>query len=478
MPDPSTLPHTIDVHNPVAMARYKLLGPQLFYEFCDDIEPCPRIGWDTTSDGPPQVIADILNSMYKHLRAQNYDHNTLDLDFWSSTKFCPSLQDLLLGWNGIQFISMIQRSGPPLCLPVKLLYSPSCVADIHLKLGGEWMKFVDFLDLLVLAAPVDPAKIMHIWKHSGKTFDLLALPRELRDQIWAYAIFSSERALVGSGRRGRQLPGVRSPKGSVHSIALLSPKMPRQIREEGNMILWTQGTFQYKHARDFSEFFIHTRPEDIAMLRKMELNFGYESWLRLLGAQLTTRVRFTACSSLDIFKTAQLQEVKLIFREPADLERSQFRLWHYTSGCHTQVVQWIFDLLVPILARASIKRLKIEGFVKHAQKACFIKEIAKLREILNPKFDFTLEDLKEERDGDGGVSLAGAREQALLAMPNFQVEADIVSDQYDPEELYTNVQLPPTCLCKHKCTTDPDDFLQHIDDDDMDVLGYQAINPE
>lgn len=448
--DPPTLPRTVDMKNPVTAARYKLLGPQLFYEWCDDLEPCPRIGWTTNTNGPPELVADILNTIYFHLRANNYDYDILDLDFWLSTKFRPGSQDIKEGWNDIQFISLVQRIGPPLCLPAQMFLSHHHVADIRLKLGGKWMQFIDFLDLLVLAAPVDPARMAYIWKHSGKKFDLLALPRELRDQIWSDAIFYDRRAFVKAPPRpcrSRQFEGVISHKGSFHSVALLNERMPQQIRDESRMVLWTKGTFQFKYTRDFSDFLLNAQPGELKMLRKVELSFGYQEWLCLLGAQLNSRHRFTACPSLNVLKAAQLHELKLVFREPMNLESSRCHLWYYEKGCHTKVLQWILDLLVPVIGHANIKKLKVEGFIKHAQKAHFFKkiemfskEIKKYKDMFEID-DITLADLKEEGDEDGGVSLAGAREQVFLAMPDFQVEAEFAPDQYDPEELYRNVTL-------------------------------------
>lgn len=246
---PPTLPRTMDTKNPITVARYKLLGPQLFYEWCDSLEPCPRIGWTTNTNTQPEVVAYILNNSYFNIRTKSYDYNALDLDFWSSTKLRPSPYDFVEGLNSIQFVSLSQRHGLPLCLPAQLFLSHNHVVDIRLKLGGEWMKFVDFLDLLVLARPVNPARMEHIWKHSGKSFDLLALPRELRDQIWAYTIFYDHHALVAPGppiRRGQQVQGVKSHKGSFLQITFMDPKMPQQVLDEARMALWTQGIFYFQ----------------------------------------------------------------------------------------------------------------------------------------------------------------------------------------------------------------------------------------
>ncbi|TID13496.1 hypothetical protein E6O75_ATG11412 [Venturia nashicola] len=472
--DPHTLPHrSLDLSNPITVARWHLLGPRRFYEDCDDIEPNPRIGWGTTTDGPPYMVEGILNSTYLRIQDLNYDYNVLDLDFWSSSKLRPRIKKFGQGWKVLQFISLIRRNGAALCLAVRLTISENQVVDVSFKLGSGWMEFTDFLNLLVLAAPTDPAKIRHIWKQSGKKFNLLALPRELRDQVWAYAVFFDKQCLVGApgGRRGPRFEGVMSYRGSFHSVPLTDATMPRQIREEARLVLWTQGTFQFKSIVQFSDFFLHAKAEDLVMLRKMELNFGYEDWLRLLGAQLTSRARFTACRSVDVLQTAPLKELKLVFRKPSDLYRTDYRIWDYQKGCHTKVLQWILNLFTPILGRASIKTLKVEGFIKHAQKAHFYKEIEEFKEMLkDPKM--TLEELKEEGDEGGGVSLLGAREQAILALPDFQVENEMVSDDYDPEELYPRTQLPPICLCKHQCTLDADEFLKHLNDDDLSVLGY------
>lgn len=326
---PPTLPRTMDTKNPITVARYKLLGPQLFYEWCDSLEPCPRIGWTTNTNTQPEVVAYILNNSYFNIRTKSYDYNALDLDFWSSTKLRPSPYDFVEGLNSIQFVSLSQRHGLPLCLPAQLFLSHNHVVDIRLKLGGEWMKFVDFLDLLVLARPVNPARMEHIWKHSGKSFDLLALPRELRDQIWAYTIFYDHHALVAPGppfAAANKSKALNPTKAHFSKLLLWIRRCPSKFETRQGWLCGLKESSTSKSWRTFSEFFLNIQPENIPMLRKMVLNFGYEGWLRLLGAQLTTRARFTACPSLDVLKTAPLQELKLVFRDPSNLEHTRYGL--------------------------------------------------------------------------------------------------------------------------------------------------------
>ncbi|KAE9965279.1 hypothetical protein EG328_009830 [Venturia inaequalis] len=429
----------------MARAEAILLGPQLLYDICSHMD---RMGWAADKKNPPGIVEEALCNAYCRLLVENHGHSILELDFWSSTKLSPSFQSYGGGLTVTQLVSLKQQGGPALCLQARLSHSHNKTFNTFVKLGGEWIEFVEFADLLLLASTADPGKTKITWELGSKISNLLLVPLALREEVFAYTVFFDK-----------------------HFLDLPDNQRLQEMREDARTVLWTRGSFRFKSVDNFSELFLDAKFDDLQKVRKMELNFGYEDWLRILGAQLTSHVRFTACRSLSVIKSAQLHELKLVFREPSDLERAPFRLWNSTGGCHTKVLLWILKLLTPIIGHASIKKLEVEGFITHAQKANFYKKIEMFKDMLKEP-DITLEDLKEDGDEEGGVSLLGPREQAILALPDFQVANETTSDELDPEGLYPTTRLPPICLCKHECTLDADEFMEHLDDDDMGILGY------
>jgi hypothetical protein len=432
--------------NSIADARAKLQAPQAFYDYCDDLEHCPKIGWNNQGDGNPKpdVVGDLINAAYKVLKSNNYDYKVLKLYIWSSTKFCSSFDQNEYGLSEIKFVTFAGENRAPLCLPVQLFRTYYDSIEIRLKLGGEWVTFRTFLDVLVLAAPVDPAKTNHIWEKSGQSFRFLALPRELRDLVYYYSTFENEPALVTPYRyssRGAKIEGVRQYQGSFHNVSLMAPQMHPQVREESKKMLYTTAAFNFRSTLAFSNFQFSLRSDTWNMIRNLELEFGYEAWLRVLGASLSTAVRWNPCHSLDGLKTLNLKKLKISFRTPSDLEIGKSRLFYDKNGCHTKTVQWILDLLVPILAELDVKELRLEGYIKNVQKSRFFDRFQKYKNSLEVT-DVKPEDLIEEINESGGVSLGSYRAKAILAvMDDYTEEHETPDMMFDPEEIYHTTQL-------------------------------------
>jgi hypothetical protein len=431
--------------DPISNARAKLKATQDFYQWCHDLEHCPDIGWNEPTDVKikPDTIGDYLKSAYKLLKAVNYDYRALALYIWSSTKFCPSFEEEY-GLSDIKFVSFAPENRPALCLPVQLHRDAVDKIHIRLNFGGEWITFCSFLDTLVLAAPLDPAKMTHLWNKSGTPFRILDLPRELRDQIWYHAVFQKEPPIAHPfhySRRGTKVAGVRCYQASFHNVALLSPKMPPQIRKEATKVLYTKATFYFMSTRTFSNFFFTLRPKTWNLICKLELDFGYEGWLHILGAHLSTAVRFNSCQSLEGLKSLKLRDLNIRFREPLNLECSKSKLWYGKEGCHTKVVQWILELLVAVLAHVEIKNLRFEGYIKTQQKARFFDRLKKYKDSLET-IDVKPEDLVQENDEHEGVLLDHPKAKTIMVRPDCQEEPGIpCSRVFDPEEIYPEMEL-------------------------------------
>jgi hypothetical protein len=431
-----------------------------------------------TNSKTTDLILLALRAEFRNYTHAGYAHFCLKLDIEEviasgstiQEERCPNrkLFAFTSGWN------------EPDVLPVKLVPTENEDCFISLKFNGIWQPFHKFLDSLIPQdPPIDVTNLWNMWQSNGKRFPFFRLPRELRDLMYA-------EILVG-GKNRRIFPqgysihyGVRSHMGitrtdSRHNLNILAKRRPTiqryngtynppcarghntptdgkggslQLYEEAVKVLYSSGKFEFTLSDQFRRIFWSIRQDHFKLIREIEFDFKHINFLKALGMNFNQYHSYHVCPAMEAIKTLPLR--KLIIRIPSPIWMSGYnslpiKLWdeyRVGYGCQTKTIQWILDLLLPLVAHLESHNIEIHGYIKHSQKERFFRRLVRYKEQMAEP-TISSEEIHDVEQG--GVPLDCLEVQRILSFPSPFLEPTekqlYIPQCYDPEEISPDTQL-------------------------------------
>ncbi|KAI9878007.1 MAG: hypothetical protein M1830_002165 [Pleopsidium flavum] len=212
------------------------------------------------------------------------------------------------------------------------------------------------------------ASLQKFWAANGKSFRLLGLPAELRNNVYRFAM-------------GSQAFPYRYKTNPVHtkyfdieegpSTSLL--RVNKQVRREARSILFNETRFCFFDNFSPLCFSLDVAPIDVTALRHLELSFTHVGFLNFFGADLASHMKLGEQEATLLLRKLELYSICLRFPHPSELRRCRW----LRSGCQKTICSWILEAAKPYIQH--IYNIKLEGSVKAKQKQDFFAELERHR---------------------------------------------------------------------------------------------------
>jgi hypothetical protein len=286
--DPSTdqLPGNTEQDPIHVYADVGLKFPQLFGEMCKNIITEYYIS------SPPQANAhfeyvyfvdDIekqFRKEYQHARFKTFDRFRTLFHLEAATD--SKVVMLRSGYSEPKFFKVVAEWDTPHLVPVRL-YSKDGDKHVEIRVDARWKRLPAFLDTLVRPQAPNYEQMHKYWnavqEHTQSRSEFMALPLELRRNIYRYAVLSEgwtvRPRLVNITDEKIFLPGKpNAPKEwqlHYNQNLLVSSK---QIRAEAVEEFYRTATFKFHDVADLDRFMKSYRPSNVT---KIHLEFAMET---------------------------------------------------------------------------------------------------------------------------------------------------------------------------------------------------------
>jgi hypothetical protein len=422
-----------------------------------------------------------LRAEYQDFLYSSYAHFCMPLDFWDVTLEVPKKHQN--GRSYAKWFAFAIGWEPPHVLQVKLVTRAHSDRHILVRFNQKWSLFHRFLESFTPEnPPVDNERLWLMWQSNGKNFPLFTLPRELRDKIYREVVFDGGDGRVFPSRCGLS-PGPHAHLGIVrhrtrHNLDIFATRRPSvrlyndgvldskrgyntctkgeggslQLYEEAVEVLYSSGKFEFTHPKQFRRIFHAAGPEHFRMIHEIEFDFHHAEYLKALGLKVNQTHNYHVCPAMEALKSLNLRRLCIWIPPPISLHSftsGHIPLWDSETGrgCHTKTVQWILDLLLPLIAHLDVHSIEVCGYIRGPQKRRFFEALTRHKDTITEPT--TLAEEVQDDGEEGGVPLDEADNQQLLTMDNnclLPTEESYKVCTSDHEEFFPDIELQVTNL--------------------------------
>ncbi|KAK5104850.1 hypothetical protein LTR62_002776 [Meristemomyces frigidus] len=410
--------------------------------------------WDrmaaSISKLPKDHILRLIDEEVKQYRAESLENY---LQVGEGPHVHPSnnaheLHNALGKWIGWSEYIVEEWASPGKALTVRLTRH----AKVQILHMGRWKSITEFLTLgNQLGAPHEKfhGSLWQWWRLNGKHFPLLDLPRELRDQIYAFSHGPQNHPFPSSKlRRPGQYPWpFQSPLPGFNLI-----RTKKQVARESLEVLYLQVPFLLQHIGLFSRLLLSPR-SPLERIRRLELALSHRQFFRLFGLATSASSDgssdrfmpgYAASRRVRALRRMELTSLTLRVARPSwSTENDDF-----DGACQLEVVKWLQESALPWVRGHPVT---VTGYIKDAQKVPFEEACRAEQKRFGlwrkqkDAVDGTVGNLVEydewadmvDGEVDGGVRVDGGD---VLAMESKQGR-----DERGPRV------LPPRCYCVAPC---------------------------
>lgn len=340
--------------------------------------------------------------------------------------------------------------------------------NILVAYGGRWQSIEAYLAALQ-ADPVHRAavrseslcmsqwKFRDWWSSNGKSFRLLDLPAEVRENIYKFALVNP--ALPYPSAKARKLAyGSRIRlRESNPTVSLM--RVNRQVYTEARHIFYRDAPFILTHKPVLCR--VLNRTELSSNIRRLHLALSHAEYIKLFGFQFNEIQGYAPHNNgvVGILRDMRFDKLELYISPPAMVGEE---MW-LDGACQRTIVNWIFEAAWPWIRGHPVK---FTGYVKNSQKKLFDgyaqREMMKVEKWQSlraewgvglgtlSEYDEFLED--DTDDEDGGVRLDGAEAKEVEGVDQWP--ADRVEVEFNADDGRERVPQAPICMCRTECSAE------------------------
>ncbi|KAI7283283.1 hypothetical protein KC343_g2126 [Hortaea werneckii] len=306
---------------------------------------------------------------------------------------------------------------------------------------GRWMPIRDLIGLIQpqpdrIAELRNPEGNYHHqlswWKSNGKTFRLLDLPAEIRENIYRHAF----------DQHAEPYPTDKVRRLGQYSYALKQRnpcprtfRMNRQVYGEASHVLFLHTCFLVEHNVILKKLLYNS--SQLARIRRLQLALSHFDFFKLFGLHLGDEHESNISPSRVSHTLRQMTLIHLELRFEAPSLYCE-RNW-LEGACQKTIVKWIWAAAWPFVRGHPVT---VTGYVKTSQKEAFEAQVADERRKIDRwqrqvralgLGEASVQDYYEWLDEqEGGVLLSGEQ--------RGEIDAKAAAEDW-----------PPVCRCSNEC---------------------------